>query len=264
MKRIIFCGIFCLVVTLIIYCYLFIRWKPLWELEAPRLVYPIQHHDDDTLRVIMIGDSWIEMHTNMQMDTLLQRQISKMTSRNIKLKSKGKGGKRSRGIYDLMFKKDQYGTKPLIVSGADYCVVSAGINDASANLGTHQFCYYMKLIISFLVSNGIRPIIIETPDVNIWKLFGERPCKSIVMDYFRSLMTGCSIYHYSEYREALHNMLISTQLMDSVIYVNMYGWNGEGTDMNVNLFLDDEIHLNQKGYALLDSCIASAIAADLR
>lgn len=29
MKRIIFYGIFCLVVTLIIYCYLFIRWKPL-------------------------------------------------------------------------------------------------------------------------------------------------------------------------------------------------------------------------------------------
>lgn len=254
----------CIMILLLVSLYYYHRWKVLWEPEEPRPVYSVPHNDTDTLRVIMIGDSWAEIHSELQMDSLLQKQLSQLTSRPVKVVSKGKGGMRSRGIYDLMYKTGDYGTKSLIESGVDYCIISAGINDASANLGTHQFCYYMKLMILLLHANGIRPVIIEAPDVNIWKLFGERSYKSILIDFVRSVMTGCRMYHYPEYREALKDMLISDQLMDSVVYVSMNGWNGDGTAMNLDLFLDDQLHLNRKGYEMLDSCIASAIASDLR
>ncbi len=265
MKNVVLIVLLCLVVVMLLLCfYYYNRWKVIWELEEPRPVYSVHHHDDDTLRIVMIGDSWIEMHTEQHLDTILQDQICKLTSRPVLVKAKGKGGMRSRGIYDLMFKSDGYGTKPLIVSGADYCVISAGINDASANLGTRQYCHYMKLIISHLLENEIRPIIIEAPDVNIWKLFGQRPFKNIAIDSLRSFMTGCRMYHYAEYREALRKTLDDDHLTGSVVYVSMYGQNGNGTEMDKNLFLDDQIHLNRKGYELLDSCIASAITADLK
>ena len=254
----------CIMILLLASLYFYYRWKVLWELEEPRPLYSVFHSDTDTLRVIMIGDSWAEIHSELQMDSVLEEHLCLLTSQTVEVVSKGKGGMRSRGIYNLMFKTDGYGTKTLIESGADYCIISAGINDASANLGTRQFCYYMNLIIKLLLSNGIRPVIIEAPDVNIWKLFGKRPYKSILVDYIRSLMTGCGMYHYAEYREALKDMLINDQLMDSVVYVSMNGWNGVGMAINLDLFLDDQLHLNRKGYEMLDSCIASAIASDLR
>lgn len=264
MKNVVLIGFLCLVVVMLLLClYYYNRWKVLWELEKPRPVYAIHHYSDDTLRVVMIGDSWIEMHSNHGLDSLLEKQLCELTSRPVKVSSKGKGGMRSRGIYDLMFKSKGYGTKPVIVSGADYCVISAGINDASANLGTRQYCHYMRLIIDFLLENEIRPVIIEAPDVNIWKLFAQRPLKNIAIDSLRSIMTGCGMYHYAEYREALRKSLKDGQLKDSVVFVSMYGWDGNGTAMDESLFLDDQIHLNRKGYELLDSCIASAIASDI-
>ena len=264
MKNVVLIGFLCLVVVMLLLClYYYNRWKVLWELEEPRPIYAVHHQDDDTLRVVMIGDSWIEMHTEQHLDMILREQISKLTLRPVQVKAKGKGGMRSRGIYDLMFKSRGYGTKPLIVSGADYCVISAGINDASANLGTRQYCHYMRLIIDFLLENEIRPVIIEAPDVNIWKLFGQRSLKNIAIDSLRSIMSGCGMYHYAEYREALRKSLKDGHLYDSVVFVSMYGLDANGTTMDKSLFLDDQIHLNRKGYELLDSCIASAIAGDL-
>lgn len=254
----------CIMILLWISLYYYHRWKELWELEEPRPVYSVSHSDTDTLRVIMIGDSWAEIHSEMQMDSILQKLLCQLTSRPVEVVSKGKGGMKSRGIYNLMYKTDGYGTKTLLESGADYCIIFAGINDASANLGTRQFCYYMKLIIQLLLANSIRPVIVEAPDVNIWKLFINRPCKSLLVDYLRSLMTGCDMYQYAEYRNALHNMLMCDRLMDSVLYVSIYAWNSKGTIMDNSLFLDDQIHLNRKGYELLDSCIATAIASDLK
>ena len=34
-------------------------------------------------------------------------------------------------------------------------------------------------------------------------------------------------------------------------------------DINQKLFLNDQIHLNKKGYKLLDSCIAKEISSDI-
>ena len=179
------------------------------------------------------------------------------------LKSKGRGGEKSRGIYQLIFEENGMGTKTLLESGADYCVLFAGINDAAANLGKKQFVYHMKLIVDFLLANDIRPIIIEIPDVDIWNVYSGKPFKDLIVDYIRSLMTQSGIYNYPEYREALKSMLKGCGLIDSVIYVKMSGWNGDSA-INKCLFLDDQIHLNHQGYLRLDSCIIDAILKDLQ
>lgn len=242
--------------------YYYYRWKPLWSFEEPKTIYSVIHHQDDTLRIVMIGDSWVGMRTD-SLNLIFQNRLSFISGRPVILKSKGKGGEKSRGIYQLIFEEKGFGTKPLLLSGADYCVIFAGINDAAANLGVKQYNHHMRYIIDFLLSNDIRPVLIEIPDVNIWNVYDEKPSKDIIVDYLRSLITGCGMYHFSEYREALRSMLEKCNLMDSVIFVPMNGWNGENSGINKHLFLNDQIHLNNQGYRKIDSCIIDAINKDL-
>lgn len=248
---------------MIIVGHYYYRWKPLWSFEEPKTIYSVIHHQDDTLRIVMIGDSWVGMRTD-SLNMIFQNRLSFISGRPIILKSKGKGGEKSRGIYQLIFEEKGFGTKPLLLSGADYCVIFAGINDAAANLGVKQYIYHMKLILDFLLKNGVRPILIEIPNVNIRNVYGGKPIKDLVVDFTRSLMTRCGMYHFPEYREALRLMLEDGQLLGPVIFVPMNGWNGKHPDLNKRLFLEDQIHLNHQGYLKLDSCIMNAIIRDLK
>lgn len=263
MKKLLGIVLVCMLTFFFVCLYYYYRWKPLWLQEEPRNNYPIIHYQDDTLRILMIGDSWGGMRTD-SINKIFQTRLSEIIDRPIILKTKGSGGEKSRGIYRLMFEDDGNGTKQLLSSGVDYCIVFAGINDAAANLGKKQYLYYMKLISDFLLANNIRPVLIEIPDVNIWNVYGEKPIKDLLIDYIKSWMTQCGMYSYSEYREALQSLLKDSNLKDSVIYVKMSGWNGDGPAINRCLFLDDQIHLNQQGYLKLDSCIIDAIQKDLQ
>lgn len=242
--------------------YYYYRWKPLWSLEEPKDVYLVTHRHDDTLRIAMIGDSWVGMRSDTLNDSF-QVKLSEKINRPVIVKTKGKGGEKSRGIYQLMFKGNGFGTRPLLSDGVNYCVVIAGINDAASNLGKKQYIHHMRLIIDFLLANDIRPILIEIPNVNIWTVYGEKPTKDLAVDYIRTFMTGCRMYHYSEYREALLSMLVDKKIQESVLYIPMKEWNGYGEDINKHLFLNDLIHLNQQGYMKVDSCIIDAISQDL-
>ena len=254
----------CVLIFFLFFKYYQYRWRRLWVFETERMLYPVVHHVDDTIRLAMIGDSWAEMHSSNMMDSFLQMKLSNQTGLPVKMISKGKGGEKSNGIYQLLFDdNDKYGAKSIIASGVNYCIISAGINDAAANLGTRFYCYHMRLILDFLLSNNIRPVVIEVQDVNIWHVHGGKPLKDLASDYIRSLMSRCKMYQMKEYRDALHSMLVNENLMDSVIYVQMKEWNGDGTNINPQLFLNDQIHLNKKGYELLDSCIANAITVDV-
>jgi hypothetical protein len=136
------------------------------------------------------------------LNSLFQSRLSEMTGRPVMLRTKGKGGEKSRGIYQLMFEVDGFGTKSLFVDGVDYCIVIAGINDAAANLGKEQYIHHTKLILNFLLANNIRPVLVEIPDVNIWNVYGEKPFKDLTIDYIRSLMTySRSLFFFPKGRE---------------------------------------------------------------
>ena len=250
------------IITISLFQYYQYRWKSLWIFENKRDYYPVLYHEDDTIRVAMIGDSWAALHSQNMMDSLFQSILSDQTNLPVKMLSKGKGGEKSRGIYQLMFENNKEGTKTIFAQGLDYCILSAGINDAAANLGPKLFCYHMRLILDFLLYNRIRPIILEIPDVNIWKVYNNKPIKDLVSDYIRSLMSHCRMYQIKEYRDSFYSMLLNENYMNSIIYIRMNEWNGTNPNINKQLFLNDQIHLNKKGYELLDSCIIIAIAND--
>ena len=247
-----------------IYIYYYNRWKHLWSLDAniaPH--YEIKSNKNSSPRVVMIGDSWAGLHHEQNMDAYLSAILEQQISGSVLVESKGKGGEKTRGICKLMFETSEYGTKSLLSMKPDYCIISAGINDAAANLGTKQYCYYYRKILDFLLANGIRPVVLEIPNVNLWHIYGEKPFKDLVVDFVRSTMTGCKMYQYAGYRDALYRMLVNEKLMDEVVYVSMKDWNDASPDINSNLFMSDQIHLNRRGYEKLDSCIAIAIAKDL-
>ena len=264
MRRVYIVCFVCVVILFSFFKYYQYRWQHLWVFENERKPYSVMCHEDDTIRVAMIGDSWAEMHSSNKMDSILQLKISNLTGQPVIMSSKGKGGEKSRGIYQLLFDDNNiYGTKDLIASGLDYCILSAGINDAAANMGPRLYCYHMRLIIKYLLFNKIRPVLIEVPDVNIRKIYGHKPLKDLASDYLRSIIAHCKMYQMEEYRDSLHAMLLNENLMDSVIYIHSKEWNGNDTDINQQLFLNDQLHLNIKGYELLDSCIAKKISFDI-
>ena len=246
-----------------LYVYYYSRWKHLWAMDVSFPSYEVKSRVDDTLKVVMIGDSWAGLHHEEGMDAYLFSKLQEKIQRPLSVISKGKGGEKSRGIYQLMFSTDCYGTKTLFASKPDYCIISAGINDAAANLGTQQYCHYYRQILDFMLTNHIRPVVLEVPNVNIWHLYGEKPIKDLVVDFVRSKMTGCKMYQFQEYRETLYQMLIDEQLIEKVVYVSMVDWNDGSPEIDRHLFMDDQIHLNHNGYKKLDSCIALAIAKDL-
>ena len=249
-------------VLVFIYGILYYRWHHLWALEEIHQPYQVQSHHDDTLRVVMIGDSWSAMHYEAGMDSVFQVQLNSMTASPVIVKSRGKGGEKSRGVYYLMFEYGKYGTRPILSEGPDYCIVMAGINDAAANMGVRQYLYHFKLILDYLLNNSIRPVVVEIPDVNIWALYSPKPIKDFIGDYLKSVMTGCGMYNYHKYREALLSMLVEENMMKEIVFIPMKEWNGNRDVINKSLFLEDQIHLNRRGYELLDSCIALKILED--
>lgn len=223
MKKVFLFFITLTIIVLSAWGYYYIRWKHLWGMERPIPMYRVEKSIDDTIRVLLVGDSWAAMHSNM--DSFLCSKIKAKVSTPVVVSSKGKGGEISRGIYRLLFDNDSLGTRKLIESGVDYCVIFAGINDAAANLGTKHFCYHYYLIIDFLLNNGIKPVVIEIPDVDIWNVYGNKPIKDLLVDCVRSAMTGCRMYSYREYRDALKAMLLEQHLNERIVYVPMTCWN---------------------------------------
>lgn len=254
-----------LLVVICLYAFYYNRWKHLWALDTNITpLYVIKSNSISSLRVAMIGDSWAELHHEQNMDTYFSSILKQKIGRPVHVESKGKGGEKTRGIYKLMFDTDEFGTKPLLSLKPDYCIISAGINDAAANLGTKQYCYYYRQILDFLLANRIRPVVLEIPNVNILHLYCGKPFKDLVVDFVRSTMTGSKMYHFGEYREALYQMLVNERLIDRVVYVSMNDWDDASPDIDRSLFMSDQIHLNRNGYEKLDSCLAEAITKDLR
>ena len=210
------------ILLVVVYGTLYYRWRHLWAFEEIHQPYQVQSHHDDTLRVVMIGDSWAGMHDEAGLDSFLQRQLNGLTDSPVIVKSRGRGGEKTRGIYNLMFEYGKYGTRPILSERPDYCIVMAGINDAASNRGVRQYLYHYKLILDYLLSHNIRPVIVEIP------------------------------------------MLKEEDMMNEIVLIPMKEWNEKGEAINECLFLEDQIHLNRRGYELLDSCIAFKIVEDYK
>ena len=154
-RKILFGVLFCFCALGVVYGYYYIRWRHLWRQCSSIPIYDIELHHEDSLRILIIGDSWAEMHSELQLDTFLCSRLKTKIKCPVSVVSKGRGGEKSRGIYELMFEDGGYGTKLFFKSGVDYCIIFAGINDAAANRGTKQFTHHYKSILDFLFQNNV-------------------------------------------------------------------------------------------------------------
>ncbi len=156
------------------------------------------------------------------------------------------------------------GTKTLINIIPDYAIITAGINDAVAKMGTRNYCYHYNLIIKRLLSAGIKPIIIDMPQVDYRAIYQRESIVAKIRHYFSCWITDAPLWSFDDYRKALQLLISHESIKKNLIYVPASEWNPEGYKDSRHLYLDDHVHLNKKGYYLLDSCITSVIYHDFK
>jgi lysophospholipase L1-like esterase len=220
-------------------------------------------HNDDTLRVIFIGDSWAAYHSKYdhQLETILEDSLNI----SVKVLSNGSVGAKTSAIYAYMYDSvSSSGTKSLIDMLPDYAIISAGINDAVAKMGTKNYCHHYWLIIRNLLSAGIRPIVLEMPLVDYKAVYHRETAIANLRHQISSWLTDAPMWDFEKYKQDLQSMIREESLDGKVLIVSDSEWNPKGFIDPRNMYLDDHIHLNERGYALLDSCVASHIIDDVQ
>lgn len=213
--------------------------------------YLITYNNDDTLRVAYIGDSWAYYH--QPYDRRISDSLSSKLKQPVKITSQGFRGKSSKEIYWYLF--DNPEMIKFISKGYDYCIIAAGINDANKKMSANYYKQSMVYIIQFLLANHITPIVIEMPDYDIEKVYRwQIPSRKLLRPFSR-LITGTSIDCKEEYRHALDNLLNDKNYKSKVKIIRYKSWNSNYSEDLKNYYNSDGIHLNEKGYARLDSCI---------
>lgn len=215
----------------------------------------IQSHHDDTLRIAYIGDSWVDLHKNYncEIDSLIARKID----RPIAVKIAGVSGLTSKNIYLGMFRNDAM--RRVVEWGPDFCIIIAGINDSDRKMGKQYYQANMKLIIDLLLKSKITPLILEIPSFDI-KFSYHRRIRLVKMRYLVSMLITCSKMDcIQDYRDAYYQLILQEGWQDRVVNIPVSSWNPNGYKDSRGLYDAGLMHLNSKGYHILDSCIAETI-----
>ena len=232
---------------------------PIYRYYQPaqvRAIYCIPEKKyDDTLRVLFIGDSWAAFH--QAHDSILATMISSNTNKPCAVKSIGNVGAKSKEVYERLFSS----TKPFIMEHPDYCIISAGINDAIAKMGAEYYTSNYMNILDFLLSQEIIPIVLDFPDVDYCAVYSREPIYVKFRHQLSAYITGADLYSFSSYRVALSETLFTLEKHNSIIYIEAGKWMLNNT--GISLYCDDGIHLNAMGFHKLDSCLSVAIGREI-
>lgn len=215
----------------------------------------------DTVTVIFIGDSWASYHS--EYDQQLKKHIESILNKPAKVISRGTVGAKTKFIYTAMHDVSPTGTKELIEQSPDYAIVSTGINDAVAKMGTENYCHHYSLIIRRLISAGIKPIIIDMPQVDYKAIYQRESLVARIRHRISAWYTGAPLWSFNDYRATLRALISQGEIKKHLIYIPASEWNSEGYMDPRHLYFEDHVHLNEKGYFLLDSCITSNIYLDI-
>jgi len=227
----------------------------------PRLRQPyLTPQQDDTLRIAYIGDSWAFVHKdhNYQISQLIEDSIH----RSVKVHSYGICGLTSKEIYENLF--DNSDLKHFFQNrGYEYCLVSVGINDTYKKMSTIYYQQSMDAIIQFLLHNNIHPIILEIPDYNIQKAYERQKLYRKMIRHLSMHINNTPMDCKLPFRNALDKLLHEKEYENKVNVIRYKCWNNDYIHDLRQLYKPDGMHLNEKGYAVLDSMIAKAILEDL-
>lgn len=210
----------------------------------------------DTLKIAFIGDSWAAYHNDYD------KKLESMLYDNEQLAhvvSIGNIGAKSREIFQRMYST----TKSVLLEQPNYCIISAGINDAVAKLGKDYYVHHYMLILQQLLDLDIKPVVLEMPEVNYRAIASRETWTMRMRHVLSSLMTGSELYGFDSYKTAFISAINKSDMQNRIVYISADSWNPGGYRDTRGLYLSDETHLNAKGYEVLDSCIASEIAKDI-
>ncbi len=242
---------FVLVVTFV--CYYSIN--PCYKPAEERTGLNVSTHNDDTIRIAYLGDSWVHNHKIMKcvLDSLIYAQ----TRKPVQIRNAGIGGLTSKEIYNAIFTNKEF--KSVVEWGPDFCFVSAGINDCNKKMGSQNYKENMRLLISLLLNNNITPIVLEIPYYDIYLAFWKMPLVPMLRSIRSMIWTHSSVNCINSYSNSYNNLIIEQRWQDMVVTIKRNYWNPNGYKDQRNLYTSDRMHLNQDGYFVLDSCIASQI-----
>lgn len=262
----------CVLLPLLIIGFIYLReyYRDNFEPSEQLPYYPIKPRaQEDTIRVIIVGDSWAEFHANLEGDTIFEIESKKMTDIPMRSWSRGKGGSLSKQIYYFMydslteehaFEQDRC-TQPLIESHPDYCALYAGINDVIFKRSFHYYTENLRHMIRMLLHLGIRPVVMQIPMVDAASAIDYKPFLKRSPYHIRAFILGTEYNTIPDYREAQMKMLKETRLIDSVLFIPTDKWDKKG-GWDDQIYTFDRVHLNMRGYHVLDSCLASEILKD--
>lgn len=262
----------CVLLPLLIGAGIFLRMKYVeYFMPAEQLPYykVKERAQEDTVRVIIVGDSWAEFHANLEGDTIFEAESKKMTDIPMRSWTRGKGGSLSKQIYYFMydsltvehpFEPDRC-TQPLIESHPDYCALYAGINDVIFKRSFYYYTENLKHMIRMLLHHGIRPIVMQIPLVDAASAIDYKPFHKRSPYHIRAFILGTEYNTIPDYRDAQMKMLKETGLIDSVLFIPAAKWDTIG-GWDDRIYTYDRVHLNMRGYHVLDSCLASEVLKD--
>ena len=231
-------------------------YKPAERMSGIR----VRCHNDDTIRIAYVGDSWAFQHKIVETD--MDSIITICTGKPVLIRNAGVGGLVSKDIYYGIFNNQDI--KDVIEWGPNFCFVSAGINDTNKKMGSDYYRENMRLIVELLINNGITPVILEIPYYDIWYTFRKMNTLSMFRAV-RSMIWTCSAMNcIDDYANALNQLLEEQLWQDKVIIIRRDTWNPAGSQGQKELYETDRMHINQMGYKILDSCIASEIVLFLK
>lgn len=252
MKRWLYMLLF--VVSLIIVC-LGYYIKPYYTPAEKQEGLSVMSHQDDTIRIGYIGDSWADGHKNVNcsIDSLVRRA----TGRPVVVKTAGISGLTSKYLYYCFFREDSI--RDVIEWGPDFCFVAAGINDSDRKMGKKFYKENMRLIIELLLEKHITPVILEIPSYDIHFSF-KRRSRLVKLQYMASmLLTWSKMDCIQDYRDAYTDLIKEKEWEHKVITISYKEWNPDGYKDKRELYDGGLMHLNAKGYSVLDSCISQKI-----
>ena len=226
---------------------------------SPQLRKSFQMSDNqqtDTLRIAYIGDSWAFLHHDHS--CLISKMIEDSIHTPVKVHSYGICGLTSKEIYQNMFDNDDF-KQFLQKRTYNYCFISAGINDSYKKMSASYYKKSIEGIIQLLLDNHIYPIVMEIPDYDI-KLAYERQtlCKKALRRLSMTI-NRCQLDCKQMLRDALNELIKEKGYNNRVSIIRYKAWNANGDKDLKDLYVSDGMHLNETGYAKLDSIIASTI-----
>ena len=110
--------------------------------------------------------------------------------------------------------------------------------------------------------NNIRPVVMEIPDFEMGEWLDAHRKRQRFLYRIYSYFNGVVEDDIAPFRNGLKEMLKDTRLCDSVLFIPADHWIPQNHHYSEEIYQEDHVHINYRGYHVLDSCIVSEIISD--